>query len=65
MAKRFKNLDNILRDWAKGKIPKKSCRSIEQVLEAGRRRTKPFLFLSSSHRSAELSPVTVEPGTVR
>ena len=38
MVERFENLDNILGDWVKEKIPKKSCRCIEQVLEAGRRK---------------------------
>ena len=32
--------DNILRDWAKDK----SCRSIEQVREAGKRKIKPFII---------------------
>ena len=44
MAENFNNLDNILRDWAKDKVQKKSCRSIEQVREEGRRNTQPFLF---------------------
>ena len=42
-AESFENLDNILRDWAKDKVQKKSCRGIEQVPE-GRRQKKPFLF---------------------
>ena len=46
MAKRFENLDNNSRDWAKEEIHKKSCGSIEQVLEAGRRK-KPFLVLGN------------------
>ena len=29
MAESFENLDNILRDWAKDKGQKKSCRGIE------------------------------------
>ena len=36
--------DNILRDWAKDKVQKKSCRSIEQVREAGKRKIKPFII---------------------
>ena len=34
MAESLKNLDNILRDWEKEKVQKKSCRGIEQVREA-------------------------------
>ena len=44
MAESFENLDNILRDWANDKVQKKSCRDIEQVREAGRRKIKPFLL---------------------
>jgi len=45
MAESFENLDSILRDWAKDKVQKKrSCRGIEQVQEAGRRKIKPFRF---------------------
>ena len=44
MAENFENLDNILRDWAKDKVQKKSCRGIKQAREAGRRKIKPFLF---------------------
>ena len=40
MAESFENLDNILRGWAKDKVQKKSCRCIEQVREAGRRKIK-------------------------
>ena len=43
MAESFENLDNILRDWANDKVAKKSCRGIEQVWEAERRKIKPFL----------------------
>ena len=41
MAESFENLENILRDWAKG--TKKSCRGIEQVRKAGIDEIKPFL----------------------
>ena len=40
MAESFENLDNILPDWAKDKVQKKSCRGIEQVQEAGMRKKK-------------------------
>ena len=43
MAESFENLDNILRDWANDKVAEKSCRGVEQVQEAERRKTKPFL----------------------
>ena len=42
MAERFENLDNILRDWAKDKVQKKSCRGIEQVREARKRKISRF-----------------------
>ena len=49
-AERFQNLYNILRDWAKDKsVPKTSCQGIEQVREAGRRKT-PF-FITLKHLS--------------
>ena len=44
MAESFENLDNVLGDWAKDKLQKKSCRDIEQVPEAGRIKKMPFLF---------------------
>jgi len=44
MTESFENLDIILRVWAKAKVQKKSCRGIEQVREAGRRKIKPFPF---------------------
>ena len=44
MAESFEKLDNILRDWANEKVAEKSCRGIEQVLEAERRKIKPVLF---------------------
>ena len=40
MAERFENWENILRDWAKKKFPKKSCRGIEHVREAERKKTE-------------------------
>ena len=44
MAEIFENLDNILRDWAKDRVQKKSSQGIELVQEVGRRRKiKPFL----------------------
>ena len=43
MAESFENLDNILRDWANDKEAEKSCRGIEQIREAERRKMKPFL----------------------
>ena len=43
MAESFENLDNILRDWANDKVAENSCRGIEQVREAERRKIKPFL----------------------
>jgi len=44
MAESFKNVDNILRDWANDKVQKKSCPGTEQVREEGGRTIKPFLF---------------------
>ena len=44
MAESFENKDNILLDWAKDKVQKKSCRGIEQVREARKRKIKPFLL---------------------
>ena len=44
MAVSFENLDNTLRDWANEKVAEKSCRGIEQVREAERRKIKPFLL---------------------
>ena len=43
MAESFENLDNLLRDWANDKVAEKSCRGVEQVREAERRKIKPFL----------------------
>ena len=44
MAESFEKYDNILRDWAKDKAQKESCRGIEQVREAKKRKIKPFLL---------------------
>ena len=44
MVDSFENWDNILRGWAKDKVQKKSCRGIEQVREAGRRKIKQFVL---------------------
>ena len=44
MAKRFENLDNILRDWAKDKVQKSLCRGLEQVRETRKRKMKPFVL---------------------
>ena len=44
MTERFENWDNILCDWAKDTGTKKSCRGIEQVREARKRKIKPFLL---------------------
>ena len=44
MAESFENKDNILRDWAKDKVQKEFCRGIELVVEARKRKTKPFLL---------------------
>ena len=48
MTQIFENYDNILRDWAKDKVQKKSCRGIEQVREARKRKIKPFLLENAS-----------------
>ena len=41
MAESFQNLDNIL--WGNNEVAEKSCRGIEQVREAERRKIKSFL----------------------
>jgi len=43
MAEGFENLADILHDWANERT-KKSCRGIELVGEARRRKKKPSLF---------------------
>ena len=50
MVGSFENLDNVLRDWANDKVEKKSCRGIEQVREARRRKVKPFLLENGSEK---------------
>ena len=44
MAESFDNQDNISLDWAKDNVQKKSCRGIEQVREARKRKTELFLL---------------------
>ena len=44
MAESFENKDNILCDWAKDRVQKKSCRGIEQVREARKGKIKPSLL---------------------
>ena len=63
MVKGFENLDNILRGWAKDKVQKKSCRGIEQVQEAGRRKIKLFLLEKDSEKILEQSQPAVEPSS--
>ena len=51
MVGSFENLDNVLRDWANDKVEKKkSCRGIERVREARRRKVKPFLLENGSEK---------------
>ena len=52
MMERFENLENILSDWAKNKGTKKSCRGIEQVRKAGRRKIKPFLLNNDTEKNS-------------
>ena len=48
MAGSFENLDSILHDWGKEKVPwKTSWRGCEQVREAGGRKNKPLPFLEN------------------
>ena len=62
MAGSFENLDIILRDWGKEKVPwKTSWRGCEQVREAGGRKNKPLPFLENDSEkilSRKLSKVT-------
>jgi len=44
MAECFENLGNNLPERAKDKVQKKSCRVIEQVREAGRRKEAVHFF---------------------
>ena len=52
MAGSFENLKNTLRDWANDTVKKKkkSCRGIEQVREARRRKVKPLLAENGSEK---------------
>jgi len=58
MAESFENLDNILRDCAKDKVQKKSCRGIQQIREAGRRKKKPFFFFKKMTQKKHLSSIS-------
>ena len=60
MAESVDNLDNILRNWAKDKVQKMSCRGIEQIREAGRRNIKPFLLEYDLEKLLEQSQSAVE-----
>ena len=61
MAESFENLDNILRDWANDKVAEKSCRGVEQVQEAERRKIKPFLsYKTDSEKILKQSQSAVE-----
>ena len=60
MAESFENLDNILRDWGKDKVQKKSCRGIEQVRETRRRKIKPFLLDNDPEKILQQSQSAVE-----
>ena len=60
MAKSFDNLDIILRNWAKDKVQKKSCRGIEQVREARTRRINPFLLANDKEKMLEQFQLAVE-----
>jgi len=44
MAESFGNVDNNLRNWAKEKIQKKSCRCIEQYEKQEEERKRRFVF---------------------
>jgi len=47
MAESFKNLDNILHDWAKDKVQGSLVQALNRYQKhslAGRRKIKPFLF---------------------
>ena len=47
MAESFKNLDNILHDWAKDKAQESLVQALNRYQKhslAGRRKKKPFLF---------------------
>ena len=55
MAESFENWDNFLRDWAKDKGQKKSCRGIEQVSKAGRGKIKPFRLKNNPEKVLDQS----------
>jgi len=47
MAESFENFDNILHDWAKGKVQESLVQALNRYQKhslAGRRKIKPFLF---------------------
>ena len=60
IAESFEDCDNILRDWGKDKVQKKSCRGIKQVREAGIGKIKPFLLENDSEKILEQSQSVVE-----
>ena len=60
MAESFENEDNIVRDWAKDKVQKRSCRGIEQAREAKRRKIKPFLLENDPEKILEQSQLAAE-----
>ena len=60
MAESLENLDNVLRDQAKDKVQKKSCRGIEHVREARRRKIKSFVLENDPEKIFEQSQSAVE-----
>ena len=52
-AESFEHLDNILRDCAKNVGSRKSCRGIEQVREAGRKRKRRLVFKKRPRKSTQ------------
>ena len=60
MAESVDNLEDILRNWAKGKVQKMPCQGIEQVREAWRRNIKPFLLENDLEKLFEQSQSAVE-----
>ena len=55
MAESFENVDNIFCDWAEDKVKKSLVEAIEQVREAGRRKTKPLLENNSEKNTRAVS----------
>ena len=60
MAESFKNLDNILYDWAKDNVQESLLQALNRYQKdslAGRRKIKPFLFykMSQNKYSSSLS----------